>query len=253
MTVRIEPSSLQQGEPASSTADCAAAPPCANCGGPWLLSALAAGVAVLGCSPGVELEPAKSAHQTALNVADTREAGVLVKARGDVWPGDSEVKEHVTPMQIEIKNHGDQPIQIRYSDISLQSPDGRTFRALAPSDIHGTVQLTVSVATKAAPGAVAAQSPEYVYAGVQPKPPPYVMAFQYYDHLYDNWTAEVPLPTQDMRKMALPEARLEPDGEVSGFVYFERVPPTQATLKIDLVDAGTGALMATAEIPFVAK
>lgn len=79
------------------------------------------------------------------------------------------------------------------------------------------------------------------------------MDLEYYDHLYDNWEVEIPLPTKHMQEVALPEALVRPRGELSGYVYFERVPPSneQVTLNFELVNADTGQSFGTASIPFV--
>ncbi|HVZ31146.1 MAG TPA: hypothetical protein VG963_01895, partial [Polyangiaceae bacterium] len=180
---------------------------------------------------------------------------MVVRARGDVWPGASEVLDHVTPLQVWIENRGHEPIQIRYSEMSLQNSDGQTFRALAPWDIHGTVEVDVSVVPKSGPDSesTATTYGGYTYTNVEVKPPLAIRSLPYYDHLYDHWTADVPLPTPDMNQRALPEALLEPRAEASGFVYFEPIPKGQrelVTLNVAVVNAGSDAVVAKAEIPF---
>lgn len=216
---------------------------------------LVAGWTALGCAPGAGLHPAESAFVVAPNVAQTLAAGVVVRACGNVWPGNSEVLDHVTPLHIWVDNRADQPIQIRYSRISLETRDGQTFLALPLWKIQGTVEVNVSVVpeSRSSDSAGAARA-KYRYSGIDPEPPLSIRTQPYYDHLYDNWTAQVPLPTEDMKEMALPEALLKPPGEVSGFVYFEHVPEEKrdyVTLNVDLVEADADTLLGRAEIPFV--
>jgi hypothetical protein len=69
----------------------------------------------------------------------------------------------------------------------------------------------------------------------------------------DNWEAKIPLPTKYMQEVALPEARVRPQGEISGYVYFEHVPASEqrVRLEVDLVDADSGDSLGTASIPVV--
>lgn len=55
------------------------------------------GLALLGCSYGPELEPARFAQTTWQDAAYTTLAGVTVTAEGDIWAGDAEVRKYVTP------------------------------------------------------------------------------------------------------------------------------------------------------------
>jgi hypothetical protein len=214
----------------------------------------ASALALLGCSRGVELEPAKSANQTTMDNAYTTVAKVEVRAKGDGWTGDSDVTDFVTPVHVEIENGGQERLRVRYSNIRLTSADGQEFRALPPFDVHGTVQKKVDrpVPRFGCRGAALAPYFGHVYEDVEVEPPPGYMDYAYYDHLYDNWIATIALPTKYMQEVALPEALIRPRGEISGFVYFERVPPSKerVRLSVDLIDADN-QLIATAQIPFV--
>lgn len=209
----------------------------------------------LACSRGPELEPAETANTTPRDAAYTTTQNVVVAAKGDTWPGDAEVREHVTPVMLEIENRGDQPLRVRYSNISLVSADGQKFSALPPFDVRGSVEKTVDrlVPRFGYEGVAVAPYLGYVYEGLEVEPPSSYMDLQYYDHLYDNWKVEIPLPTKHMQEIALPEALVRPQGQLSGYVYFERVPASkeQVTLTFDLVNADTGETFGTARIPFV--
>lgn len=209
----------------------------------------------LACSRGPELEPAETASTVPVDTAMATAENVVVAAKGDVWSGDSEVREHVTPVMLEIENRGDQPLRVRYSNISLESADGERFSALPPFDVRGSVEKTVDrlIPRFGYEGVAVAPYLGNVYEGLEVEPPSSYMDLQYYDHLYDNWKVEIPLPTKHMQEVALPEALIRPQGQLSGYVYFERVPESkeQVTLTFDLVNADTGATFGTARIPFV--
>lgn len=209
-----------------------------------------------GCSRGPELEPAKAANESVPGSAQTSAANVRVQANADGWTGDPEVTEFVTPVYLAVENGGDAPLRVRYSDIALVSGDGERFRALPPFDVHGTVEKRARLVPRFGHrGAALAPYLGFVYdeADVELEPPSAYPNLQYYDHLYDHWRARIPLPTQYMQEVAFPEALVRPRGEISGYVYFERVPPSKerVTLQIDLIDATTNGAVATATIPFV--
>jgi hypothetical protein len=77
----------------------------------------------------------------------------------------------------------------------------------------------------------------------------------FYDDYYYPIQVRVPLPTGDMVAMALPETVVEPGGRAEGFLYFERGWRDAAAVNFTarLVDAGSGAPVATIAIPFVVE
>jgi hypothetical protein len=62
-----------------------------------------------------------------------------------------------------------------------------------------------------------------------------------------------PLPTEDMLAKGIPEGVLEPEGRISGFLYFEKLPENldRITFEADLINARTGVTLGTMRIPFV--
>lgn len=206
------------------------------------------------CSRGTELEPAKAANTAGRDVAYTSIGNVLVAAKGDTWSGEAEVRKHVTPVLLEVHNSSDQPLRVRYENISLVSASGETFSALPPFDVRGSVEKTVDRLVPKFGYERVAVAPYlgYVYEGLEVEPQSSYMDLEYYDHLYDTWEVEIPLPTKHMQEVALPEAQVNPRGELSGYVYFEQVPESaeQVTLNIELVNADSGQSLGTASIPF---
>lgn len=75
----------------------------------------------------------------------------------------------------------------------------------------------------------------------------------YYDTYYSKWPVQ--LPTADMVASALPEGVIQPNGSISGFVYFQDVPEgvERVDLRLDLVDANTGERFGQISIPFLPK
>lgn len=65
--------------------------------------------------------------------------------------------------------------------------------------------------------------------------------------------SRIPLPTKYRQEVALPEARVLPQGEISGYVYFEHVPASEqrVRLEVGLVDADSGDSLGSASIPVV--
>jgi hypothetical protein len=62
--------------------------------------------------------------------------------------------------------------------------------------------------------------------------------------------APTPRPTRYLRQVALAEACVLPGHELAGFAYFERVPPSnqRVTLNVDLVSAGSGRSLGVARL-----
>jgi hypothetical protein len=56
-----------------------------------------------------------------------------------------------------------------------------------------------------------------------------------------------------MLAKGIPEGVLEPEGRISGFLYFEKLPDNldRITFEADLINARTGVTLGTVRIPFV--
>lgn len=207
----------------------------------------------LGCSGGGALDPARSANEVAPGQALTHVGPVLVTAEGN-WQGDGEVTEQVTPVRITIHNGGSRAVDLRYSHVVLVGAQGQEFKPLQLTEIGGSIETTVGQLVSRSDQRGRAE-PHFgmLYEGVEVRPPAELRHLEYYDHLYDNFVAEVPLPTPYMRKTILPEARVGAQAVLSGHVYFEHVPPESVdlvTLKLTLLDPDTGRSVGTASIPF---
>lgn len=216
---------------------------------------LAMGALLAGCSRG--LEPVEFANSKVTDTASTTVAGVAVVAKTG-WSGESRVDTFVTPVHIEIENGNPQPLRVRYSNMSLQSHEAQTLRALPPFDVRRLVRARTKhiIAKFGYRDAAVAPYLESVYEGVEVEPPLANLEYPYdYAELYDRWQASPRLPTQYMQEVALPEARVRPQGELSGFVYFEPVTPSdeRVTLNVALQDADSGECLGVARLPLVIR
>lgn len=195
-------------------------------------------------------------------------AGVTVIAEAGAWRGSVDIDEVVVPLKVRVENNSDRKLRIRYSDFGLVSESGRSYAALPPYEVRGSVLEPVMAA-----GYSPIRYPGFThtgfhiaahYGGVYTTLPPYTVHDLYYDPFYYSsyypyWRrvrARVDLPTADMLRMAIPEGVLDEGGEVQGFLYFEKIPSrltgTRINFHFDLIDAVSGERFATAHIPFVA-
>jgi hypothetical protein len=179
---------------------------------------------------------------------------IRVEARVNAWEGVPEnLHEEVTPVLVTITNDGSQPVRIRYNEFRLVSPAGQSFAALPPFEIEGSVLETVTTMTYPPVGFGFAPYLSSYYPGMSLYYGPYAYDWFYY-HRYYPVFRRVQLPTGDMIQKALPEGVLEPQGRVSGFLYFEEVSSdiSRVDFRADIINAQTDQQFAEISIPFVA-
>lgn len=184
------------------------------------------------------------------------DAGITIEARAGAWRGTPQnLEAESIPMLVEITNDSDRGLRIRYNELQLVAPDGRTFHAIPPYNVEGEVSQAVDVP--------AFNATRFLIA-------PYLS--RYYP-VYDAWTGtfvydplyyqtyvpasvQVELPSADMISMALPEGVLEAGGSITGFVYFEDVEDLSipsVDFTASLVDAETGTPFGTVRVPFTVQ
>ena len=226
---------------------------------------LAAGAVVgavwtLGCARTVaELTPAPGATRVSGpgEGAAATVAGVQVVARSKAWhwdPADLDAK--VTPILVEFQNNGDRPVIVRYNHISLMDDAGNRFNVMPPYDIDGTLSEAFTVSNPYYGFNRFAVAP--YLSRWYPRFSRYDGAFAYdpaYYRPYYTRYLNVALPTPEMVHRALPEGVISPGGRAAGFVYFEafRRGAKTLTLNVDIVDAVSGTVLGTAQIPFMAS
>lgn len=221
------------------------------------LSLLAAFI-LAGCA--ATLRPAVEAR-TITNNGDgavARAEGVEMVVETNDWTAfPSSLEREMTPLRATITNNSGHPLKIEYENFALSGVQGVTYRPLPPIDIKGAV-------TQQSPYPVIA--PRFAYRGfwvapyfhpylVGPDPWAYGWAYDplYYKRYYPRW--RIDLPTHEMIEMAIPEGVIEPEGQISGFLYFPDLDAAskgdRLTFTANLVDARTDQPFGEVGIPFV--
>jgi hypothetical protein len=191
------------------------------------------------------------------HIARAAAKGLTMTAEVDNWQGDpSGLNSVLTPVKVSLNNEGDHPVSLRYKNFELSDPQGVRTTAIPPFQISGSTDP-----------ALVPIAPMFTYRSFYPYPyfSFYGPGFGYwvdnwgwdgawYNSSYRYWGGR-DLPTADMVRKAIPEGVLNPGGEVSGFLYFQRVSPEANTLDLQatLVDAMTHDQLAELRLPFVRK
>ncbi len=219
----------------------------------FVLAGCSSGAPYLVPAPGAATPPGRD--HAVMAEADQ----IRVVANGDAWHGyPANLGTIVTPVKLDIRNNSNTPIRISYRDFQL-SGGGFSSAALPPYRITGSVAeptYTVAPVVPAfsyndfflAPG----YSPYYDWNFDQ-WDGPFEDDLGYYGTYYTMWN--VSLPTQDMRAQGIPEGVLSPGGELSGFLYFQKVTKSSgpATLTFDLTNANNSQSMGKVNLAFEVK
>jgi len=179
--------------------------------------------------------------------------GVYVAASGDAWVGKEQVREHVTPVKISIKNNHGSLLKISYSLFSLKDSSGLLYAALPPYSIRGSIQEPVPASNYYCPGFYVAPYYSPYYPRLYGYMDPFYYDPFYYEHYYNCWK-EIDLPTKEMLDKAIPEGVLDKGALASGFLFFQKIGEAERyTFEMDLVDAKSGERFGTISIPFIKK
>ncbi len=209
-----------------------------------------------GCATPTGLEPApveamESRGELCIGGCD----GVELIADPDAWMGTPEVVDEITPLRVTIKNRHGSAIRVLYSHFALIAPDGKRFSALPPFEIKGSVEVAVPPMVSGTPGFsshnffVSPHHHAYV-PGIPMAGDPFPYDPFYYDRYYGAWE-EIELPTDYMKSAALPEGDIRDQGDITGFVYFEKVEGVEKVeLHMDLMEADDGTIFGRIRIPF---
>jgi hypothetical protein len=208
-----------------------------------------------GCASHTALVPAPGAEvsESYANYATASAGGVEILVNGNTWPGREEVRTEITPVRVIVRNRSGVPVRIGYDSFELIDSVRNQYAALPPFSIDETISEPVARYYPAR-GYYSAGYYSPFYPGFGPfwgDPFPY--SSSYYDRHYGYWR-EIELPTEEMLELALNEGVLEDGGEVTGFLYFEKVDPEtrQVRFKAELSNAGEEGAepVATVSIPF---
>lgn len=233
------------------------------------LALLAGGTLVLlsACAT-ASLSPAPEARTVsgATSVAVEQVDGVRVTVQADAWDGDARVTNAVQPMRVTITNGSTQPLRVRYSDFALVAANGHRHGALPPYKVEGDLlqPMMIDAYTPIITPAFGYRR-FYIapyFARVYPGIPVYARGYPLYDPGYYGYYhyafVQSIRPTVEMLGRAMPEGVIEPDGQLSGFLYFERADPkwTSLTFRGTLVSVRDsaapqgGAVFGEISIPF---
>lgn len=225
------------------------------------LAFIAAALLFAGCAagglwpaPGVATLPGQP-RSAVLNAS-----GVELAVAPGQWRGHPyDLDDSVTSIYLVLRNGGSHPLRVEYRNVTLTTGSGFTASALPPYKIEGSTTVTSMEPVLVPRFRYSHFNYAPYYRSYFPSSGSYLTdpwpgdPF-YYDTYYPQW--QVSLPTQDMLEQALPEGVLQPAGNVEGFVYFQRVARkagSTVTLRVKLVDAGTGDLLGDLEAPFVVR
>ena len=195
--------------------------------------------------------PAASAQATSDHTAAVTTAGVTIEIDTQAWSGEPERFNRLLPVLVEITNDSEVPLRVRSESFALVTAAGQRVTATPPFDLEG-----MEVEWDPALVPFYAYHPFFGYY-------PYTSRFYRYRRIAYappvDRVRSVRLPTSDMISAALPESVVEPGDRATGFIYFiddDDVVDLDNAGRVDfqaeLVNAETGAPIATIEIPLVA-
>ena len=181
-------------------------------------------------------------------------AGIAMDVKVNSWRGDpADLESIVTPVKLTVTNEGNHPLSLRYKDFTLSNPTGVQSSALPPFKIR-------AYETEAQPEPIVPAFayrnfllyPYYGFYGPSLAfwPDDWGWDSAWYGTYFGYWQKS--LPTADMLQKAIPEGVLNPNGSLSGYLYFQRVPGTAPALEFDaaLIDARTHDRIGKIGIPF---
>jgi len=186
---------------------------------------------LMACQPvRADLEPATAADEVAFldHAAHDEDGAFEIIAQPAPWPGDAVITQAVTPLRIQIRNHGDVPAEIHLENIALVSDTGRIHHAVPAVAMEGAVHTMEPPRQVIEPGF---EADRFTVAGRYRRANPRLRNYNgpfrhdvpYYRRYYNTWSTTEALPTPEMIQCALPEGVLEAGGQVAGWLYFEPV------------------------------
>jgi hypothetical protein len=202
------------------------------------------------------LVPASDAQiiPDAVAAAVAIDAGVRVVASLDDWRGTTKkLPEEVTPIKIRVVNHGARPVSILYERFALEGRRGRRYRVVPAIPLtHATLLAGMGPIRPLFAASNFEVAPRYhdIYPSLDVSPAPLPRA-RPGDDADDGGRWAGRAPDRELCRMELPEGVLAPEGEITGYLYFE--DPTRSetalTLAADLVSDRGGDTVASIKIP----
>jgi hypothetical protein len=181
------------------------------------------------------------------------DAGVrLVASLGD-WRGTpTELPERVTPVKIRVVNHGQRSVSILREHIVIEGRRGHRYRVVPAIPLsHATLLAGMGPIQPLFSVSKFEIAPRYhdIYPSLDVSPSPLPREGRGDDDVSALWAERA--PDRSLCRMELPEGVLAPEGEITGYLYFE--DPTRSekalTLAADLVSQQSGDTVASIKIP----
>ena len=225
-------------------------------------------VALLGGCAGT-LKPAANADPAPGGGATASAGGVQFVTMTPDFPGMVNIESAVTPVKVNITNHGTSTVLVRYSDFKLVAADGTVYPALP------LYKIDTSVTTSLPGGFSPIGAPLFLHRGFRvapyygelypgigrfdgPFPSNYGRYGRYgrygwdgYDAAFGGGFADIRIPTPTMYRNVLPEGVLDPGGAVQGWLYFKHVANQKGDISFKAsVASVTGTDLGTLSIPY---
>lgn len=208
------------------------------------------------CASQPQLRPAEEAERAPdePDVVVASAEGVELQVHLEAWRWTPEdLPDMLTPVRVRIENSSERRLLLRYDGFELVTPEGMSYAALPPFDITGeATERSGSYRYGVSGFHIAPHLRHYhPHFGVAGYP------FLYHDHYYRGYYPvyrRYELPTRDMLARALPEGVLDPQGRITGFVYFADLDkikplPERLELRFALIDAETEERFGVIDIP----
>jgi hypothetical protein len=214
---------------------------------------VAAALASAACAHG-RLVPAPSAQviPDAPGAAVAVVGGVRVVANlGDARGLGSKLPSGITPIEIRVVNHSDRPVTILYERFTLEGPKGHRYRVVPaiPLD-HASLLAGMGPIRPVFARSGFQVAPRYhdIYPQLDAWPTPLPRDPARSAEAGEHWTDHA--PTREVCRMELPEGVLGPDGEITGYLYFEDPTGSERALTLDAeLRADKGDAVASLKIP----
>lgn len=214
-----------------------------------------------GCTRSTELGPA--AEDASAATLSAVKQGVAATVEADSWTGDPRIEAYLTPLRVELENNSEHPLRLRYDHFALiAQEDGSRYSALPPYAVEEEVDgdpVAVHPGPISEPGFRHRGfhvAPYYadVYPGIHYWSHSFAYDPYYYDYYADYWV-ENEMPSEEMLQKVLPEGVIDPGGSVSGFLFFEHVPPSVEKVQFhyELTNAENGQRFGVISFPLLVE
>jgi hypothetical protein len=192
------------------------------------------------------------------SVAIAESLNVSIQIESQAWSGGASVCEKITPVKITIQNKSGYLLRIRYNEFLLKSENSKIYSAYPPFEINGTMddpEITLPYPFPIRSNVISNKFAVASYCSrMYPSMPEYRdirgLDSLYYCKHYAAW-ARILLPTEKMLQEVLPDGVLNDGGNVSGFLYFEKLAnhKQRVSFYFELVDAVSGRQFGVLQIP----